>query len=66
MKAEKSGCSGCLIVLVKKNSNVANKQFWQQHDKPIEIWSLNVFEQNLKYIHDNPAVPGFVRNQIDW
>ena len=34
----------------KKNSNVTNKQFWQQDNKPIEIWSLNVFEQKLKYI----------------
>jgi REP element-mobilizing transposase RayT len=50
----------------KKNSNVANKQFWQQHNKPIEIWSLNVFEQKLKYIHDNPVVSGFVTNPIDW
>jgi hypothetical protein len=50
----------------KKNSNVANKQFRQQNNKPIEIWSLNVFEQKLKYVHDNPVVSGFVTNPIDW
>ena len=31
----------------KKNSNVTNKKFWQQHNHPIEIWSLKVFEQKL-------------------
>ena len=32
----------------KKNSNVENRQFWQQNNQPIEIWSLKVFEQKLK------------------
>lgn len=27
----------------KKNSNVKNRQFWQQNNKPIELWSLKVF-----------------------
>src|SRR5690606_25904397 len=26
-----------------KNSNVKHRQFWQQHNNPIEIWSLKVF-----------------------
>lgn len=30
-----------------KNSNVKFRQFWQQHNMPIEIWSLKVFEQKL-------------------
>ena len=34
----------------KKNSNVKNRQFWQQNNKPIELWSLKVFEQKLNYI----------------
>ena len=25
-----------------KNSNVQGRQFWQQHNKPIELWSPNV------------------------
>ncbi|HJS00635.1 MAG TPA: transposase [Flavobacterium sp.] len=49
-----------------KNSNNVNKQFWQQHNQPIEIWSLKVFEQKLNYIHQNPVVTGFVTNPIDW
>lgn len=43
-----------------KNSNVKEKQFWQQNNQPIEIWSLKVFEQKLNYIHNNPVESGFV------
>ena len=50
----------------KKNSNVKNRQFWQQNNKPIELWSLKVFEQKLNYIHNNPVISGFVTNPIDW
>ena len=49
----------------KKNSNVTNRQFWQQHNHPIEIWSLKVFEQKLNYIHQNPVKAGFVTDPID-
>jgi len=49
-----------------KNSNVKQKQFWQQHNQPIEIWSLKVFEQKLNYIHQNPVEAGFVTDPIDW
>jgi putative transposase len=50
----------------KKNSNVKDKQFWQQNNQPIEIWSLKVFEQKLNYIHNNPVESGFVTDPIDW
>jgi REP element-mobilizing transposase RayT len=50
----------------KKNSNVKNKQFWQQNNHQIEIWSLKVFEQKLNYIHNNPIETGFVTDAIDW
>lgn len=50
----------------KKNSNVKNRQFWQQNNKPIELWSLKVFEKKLNYIHNNPILSGFVTNPIDW
>ena len=49
-----------------KNSNVTKRQFWQQNNHPIEIWSLKVFEQKLNYIHNNPVESGFVVNAIDW
>ena len=48
------------------NSNVKENQFWQQHNQPIQIWSLSVFEQKLRYIHDNPVISGFVTNPVDW
>jgi putative transposase len=50
----------------KKNSNVKEKQFLQQNNQPIEIWSLKVFEQKLDYIHSNPVESGFVTDPIDW
>ena len=37
-----------------KNSNVKNRQFWQQHNKPIELMSKEVIDQKLDYIHNNP------------
>ena len=48
------------------NSNIKHMQFWQQNNKPIEIWSLKVFEQKLDYIHRNPVESGFVMNAADW
>ena len=50
----------------KKNRNIAKRQFWQQNNKPIEIWSLKVFEQKLQYIHNNPIESGFVTDAIDY
>ncbi|PWN70670.1 transposase [Chryseobacterium phosphatilyticum] len=50
----------------KNNSNVKRYQFWQQHNKPIEVWSLKVFEQKLNYIHQNPVENGFVVNPWEW
>jgi putative transposase len=35
----------------EKNSNVTNCQFWQEHDKPIELWSNEVIHQKVDYIH---------------
>ncbi len=50
----------------KKNSNVKNGQFWQQHNKPIELWSSDVIDQKLAYIHNNPVVAGFVSEPEHW
>jgi REP element-mobilizing transposase RayT len=50
----------------ERNSNVKNMQFWQQHNHPIELWSLNVFQQKLNYIHNNPVKAGFVTNPAAW
>ncbi len=50
----------------KKKSNVSSGQFWQQHNKPIELWSDKVIGQKIDYIHNNPVEAGFVASAIDW
>jgi REP element-mobilizing transposase RayT len=49
-----------------KNSNVNKRQFWQQHNKPIEVWSNKVLKQKIDYIHNNPVEQGFVTDPEDW
>jgi len=50
----------------KKNSNVKGRQFWQQHNKPIELWSPKVIDQKVDYIHKNPVEAGFVLEPEHW
>ncbi len=49
-----------------KSSNVTNSQFWQHHNKPIELWTPEVTVQRVYYIHNNPVVSGFVIEPSDW
>lgn len=49
-----------------KKENVSKYQFWQHHNKPIELWSPAVVKQKLNYIHNNPVVSGFVTDPVDW
>lgn len=49
-----------------KSSNVKNRQFWQHHNQPIELWSPEVTEQKIDYIHQNPVVSGFVIEPWHW
>ncbi|WP_461491457.1 hypothetical protein [Pontibacter sp. HJ8] len=49
-----------------KNGNVKHRQFWQQHNKPIELWSPAVIDQKIDYIHNNPVVAGFVSEAHHW
>ncbi|AXT52776.1 transposase [Aquimarina sp. BL5] len=50
----------------KENSNVVKYQFWQQHNKPIELWTDKVIQQKIDYIHNNPVQSGFVTDPVDW
>jgi len=50
----------------KNNGNITRYQFWQHHNKPIELWSTPVIKQKLDYIHNNPVKAGFVVNPVDW
>ena len=43
-----------------------NRQFWQHHNKPIELWSNKVIQQKLDYIHNNPVEAGFVTEPHHW
>ncbi|GGI52479.1 transposase [Mucilaginibacter galii] len=49
-----------------KSSNVKTNQFWQHHNKPIELWSAEVIEQKADYIHNNPVEAGFVNEPEHW
>jgi REP element-mobilizing transposase RayT len=44
----------------KKNINNTKYQFWQQHNKPIELYDNKIIEQRLDYLHNNPVEEGFV------
>jgi putative transposase len=50
----------------QKNSNVKMRQFWQQHNQPIELWSTHVIDQKVGYIHNNPVEAGFVLEPWHW
>ncbi|QEM08739.1 MULTISPECIES: REP-associated tyrosine transposase [Mucilaginibacter] len=49
-----------------KNSNNPGNQFWQQHNKPIELWSNAVIQQKIDYVHDNPVVAGLVESDYEY
>ena len=50
----------------KQNKNNKGWQFWQQHNKPIELWDTYMLEQKLNYLHQNPVENGFVINAEDY
>lgn len=50
----------------RKNSSVSDKQFWQHHNKPIELWRVEVMDQKMRYIHENPVKAGFVVQADHW
>ena len=50
----------------KINNNNNEWQFWQQSNHPIELFSNDIMDQKLYYIHRNPVVAGFVDRPEDW
>lgn len=50
----------------KIKGNVSQYQFWQHHNKPIELWSTKVIKQKIDYIHNNPVQSGFVTDPTHW
>ena len=49
-----------------KSSNTTNNQFWRHDNKPIELWSNEVIQQKIEYIHNNPVEGGFVFRPEDY
>lgn len=48
------------------NRNVKNYQFWQQNNKPIELWSNKVIQEKVNYIHHNPVKAGLACKAEDY
>ena len=48
------------------NSHNTRYQVWQQHNKPIELFSEPIIFQYLDYIHNNPVKAGFVEFPEEW
>lgn len=48
------------------NSNNKTYQFWRQDNKPIELFSSEMIERYLNYLHENPVKEGYVENAEDY
>ena len=48
------------------NSNNKGFQFWQQHNKPIELYDNKIMDQKLDYLHNNPVAEGIVDEPEDY
>jgi REP element-mobilizing transposase RayT len=42
------------------SSNVHQYQFWQHDNHPVELWSNQVIDEKIEYIHHNPVEAGLV------
>jgi len=40
--------------------------FWQKSSHPVALWSAEVIQQKVDYIHDNPVRAGFVSEPHEW
>jgi putative transposase len=50
----------------KRNPNNEKYQFWQQHNKPIELSNPEMTRQKLDYLHENPVEAGFVEHPWEY
>jgi putative transposase len=50
----------------EKNKRNGNFQFWQQHNHPIQLDTIEMINQRLEYIHNNPVEQGFVQKAEEW
>lgn len=50
----------------KKHKRSQTHMLWQHDNHPIALWSANVIQTKLKYIHENPVRAGLVNKPRDW
>jgi len=48
------------------SSNVNKYQFWRHDNHPIELWSNQVIDEKINYIHNNPVEEGLVFRAEDY
>jgi len=41
-------------------------RFWQEGNHPIELWTNEIIDEKMDYIHKNPVKAGFVFNEQDF
>jgi REP element-mobilizing transposase RayT len=71
--------SKAIINAISENSQESRKEwllehfktaegirFWRGDNKPIELWSNNVIDQKIDYIHQNPVEEGLVFKAEDY
>lgn len=49
-----------------RNSNNLSFQLWQQDNRPVELFNLEMAWQKLNYIHDNPVKAGIVEKAEEY
>jgi REP element-mobilizing transposase RayT len=49
-----------------QNSNNKDYQFWQQHNKPIELSTHAMIKRYTNYLHQNPVKAGYVEQAEDY
>ena len=50
----------------KKNKQYKAYHFWQYTNHPVELFSNNVIDQKVDYIHQNPVVAGIVAEDYQY
>lgn len=50
----------------KSNANNKTYQFWQNDNHTFELYSNDMIEQKLNYIHENPVRAGIVKYPEDF
>ena len=52
--------------LLKQFKTKKGNSFWQPESRPIELWSNNVIDQKINYIHQNPVEERLVFHPEDY